>query len=224
MFNNGSPSLADIAAVTGNNGGFNDGNGWWILIILFALFGGWGNRGYAGGSEGCATPGDLQRGFDQQTTGNMLRQLTYGLADSTYALNNAITNGFSNADLGRAAIQQAINDCCCQNREAIAQVRYDAATNACATQTAINQAAQQIMLNDNNNYRALHDEIVANNIAAKDAKIADQAAQIQALTLAASQQAQNNYIISQLRQTPVPAYTVPNPYLGYNYGNCPCNS
>lgn len=42
MFNSNGPSLADIAAVTGNrnNDGFGEGNGWWILIILFAIFGG----------------------------------------------------------------------------------------------------------------------------------------------------------------------------------------
>nr|DAP09071.1 MAG TPA: Protein of unknown function (DUF1619) [Caudoviricetes sp.] len=41
MFSNSAPSLSDIAAVTdGNrNGGWSDGNGWWVLIILFALFG-----------------------------------------------------------------------------------------------------------------------------------------------------------------------------------------
>lgn len=49
MFNGNSPSLADIAAVTGNNkDGWGDGNGWWVLIILFAIFGGWGN-GFGGG-------------------------------------------------------------------------------------------------------------------------------------------------------------------------------
>ena len=47
MFSNSAPSLSDIAAVTDNNrnGGWSDGNGWWVLIILFALFG-WGGNGY----------------------------------------------------------------------------------------------------------------------------------------------------------------------------------
>lgn len=53
MFNMSAPSLADIAAVTRNNDG-NDGwggnNGWWILIILFALFG-WGRGGYGYGGN-----------------------------------------------------------------------------------------------------------------------------------------------------------------------------
>lgn len=51
MFSN-SPSIADIAAVTDgnrNSGGWGDGNGWWVLIILFALFGWGGNRGLGGG-------------------------------------------------------------------------------------------------------------------------------------------------------------------------------
>lgn len=65
MFGGSAPSLADIAAVTrnndGNNNGLGDGNGWWVLIILFALFGGWGNNGgygrgnggSCGGNDGC---------------------------------------------------------------------------------------------------------------------------------------------------------------------------
>lgn len=46
-------SAADIAAVTGNNGGFgNGGDGaWWIIILfLFALMGNnWGNGNGTGG-------------------------------------------------------------------------------------------------------------------------------------------------------------------------------
>lgn len=68
MFNS-SPSLADIAAVTGgnrNDGAWGDG-GWWVLIILFALFGGWGGYGFGGNGGGgytatAATQADIQRG------------------------------------------------------------------------------------------------------------------------------------------------------------------
>ena len=42
MFNSGTPSLSDIAAVTGNNrDGMFGGDGWWAIII-FALIFGWG--------------------------------------------------------------------------------------------------------------------------------------------------------------------------------------
>lgn len=69
MFNgNNIPSLSDIAAVTKNSdNGWGDGNGWWILIILFALFGwggnGWGNNGGGMNSTAAAyTDSALQRG------------------------------------------------------------------------------------------------------------------------------------------------------------------
>ena len=66
---NATPSLADIAEVTDgnrNNDGFGNGNGWWVLIILFAIFGGWGNGAWGrnGAGEAPASNGDLQRGFD----------------------------------------------------------------------------------------------------------------------------------------------------------------
>ena len=78
MFGSSSPSIADIAAVTGGNGcnngwGNGYGDGWWVLIILFALFGGWGRNGAFGGNGGCgcdsacATVGDVERGFNNQS-------------------------------------------------------------------------------------------------------------------------------------------------------------
>ena len=77
--------------------------------------------------------------------------------------------------------------------------------------TAIANQTQQIMQNDNANYRALHDEMVANRMADKDETIAQLRTQLSQMSLAASQQAQNNYLVSQLRPAPNPAYIVQNP-------------
>lgn len=33
-------------------GGFGNGNGWWVLIILFAIFGGWGNGAWGRNGTG----------------------------------------------------------------------------------------------------------------------------------------------------------------------------
>lgn len=74
--------------------------------------------------------------------------------------------------------------------------------------------------NQNANYRALHDEIVANRMEDKNAQIQQLQSQVQALNLAQSQANQNNYLIGQLRPSPVPAYTVANPYAGFGYGCC----
>lgn len=98
------------------------------------------------------------------------------------------------------SLSRQLADCCCENRAAIAQVRYDNATNTCAITTAINQLGQTIIQNDNANYRALHDELVAIQMANKDAKIAELTAMNNALNLAASQQAQNAYLVEQMKR------------------------
>lgn len=239
-----SPSVADIAAVTGSNGGWGNGDGWWILIILFALFG-WGRGGYGpNGASGCgcdgacATVGDVQRGFDNQGVTNKLNGIEQGLSQLGYAdLNqfNNITNGLctlgyqtqSAVTGAQTAITGAITnlssqlaDCCCENRLATANLNAALAADTCAVTTAISQAARDITDNQNANYRALHDEIVANRMEDKNAQIQQLQSQVQALNLAQSQANQNSYLIGQLRPTPVPAYTVANPYSGFSYGCC----
>lgn len=48
---------ADFAAVTGNNDGFGNGDGWWIILFLILAMGGnWGN-GFGGGGNGGGTGG-----------------------------------------------------------------------------------------------------------------------------------------------------------------------
>ena len=98
-------SLSDIAAVTGNNNGnsgWGDGE-WWIILIFLFAFGGWGRGGAFGGGNGgdgypCATALDVRSAVDQQTLISKLDNQTYGLADSTYALNSAIMSGFHGVD------------------------------------------------------------------------------------------------------------------------------
>lgn len=238
-----SPSVADIAAVTGSNSGWGNGDGWWILIILFALFGwgrGYGNNGAfgCGCDSACATVGDIQRGFDNQGVTNKLNGIEQGLSQLGYAdLNqfNNITNGLctlgyqtqSAVTGAQTAVTGAITnlssqlaDCCCENRLATANLNAALAADTCAVTTAISQAARDITDNQNANYRALHDEIVANRMEDKNAQIQQLQSQVQALNLAQSQANQNNYLIGQLRPTPVPAYTVANPYAGFGYGCC----
>lgn len=244
------PSLADIAAVTDgnrNNSGFGDGNGWWVLIILFALFG-WGGNGAWGGngqqSSSAATDAALQRGFDNQSVMNKLNGLENGLCDGFYGVNTTMLQGFNGlgntVQQGNFGLQQAINDvnvanmqntnalqaqlqnCCCENREAIAQVRYDMATNTCSINNTIQNSTRDIIDNQNANYRAIHDELVASQIEAKNEKIAEQQSLIQSLSLAQSQANQNQYLINQLRPCPTPAYITCNPWAsnGTAYNGC----
>jgi hypothetical protein len=221
MFNGKGYNLSDIAAVTGNRGGdgmFGD-NGWWIILLF--LFAGWG-RGFGGFGGGGfepapATQADVRAAVDQQTLISKLDQQTYGLADSTYALNNAITNGFHGVDTaictlgynmqgGFNALGHQISDCCCETGRAIergfAETNYNLATQACDTRRAIEDSTRSIL-----------------DFLTQD-KIATLAAENQSLKFAASQAAQNAYLVGELRPAPIPAYTVANPYC-CNYVN-PC--
>ena len=109
MFNgNAMPSLADIAAVTGNgrnNDGMWGGDGWWAIIIFAMIFGwggfggnGWGGNGGMGATASAYTDSAIQRGFDTQAIIGKLDGITNGLCDGFYAQNTAVMNGFHGVD------------------------------------------------------------------------------------------------------------------------------
>lgn len=209
---------------SGNGFGFG-GDGAWFLIILFLFaFCGWGGNGWgnnAGNSGGVVDGYVLASDFS-----NIERKMDIingGLCDGFYAVNNTLLTGFGNAELSRAnqqaalmqqlsAMQMQAADCCCENRAAIAQVRYDMATQACDTRNTVQNATRDIVENQNANSRAILDFLT-------NSKMRDLESANQELRLAASQAAQNNYLISQLRPTPIPAYASCNPWAG-SYTGC----
>lgn len=209
---------------SGNGFGFG-GDGAWFLIILFLFaFCGWGGNGWgnnAGNSGGVVDGYVLASDFS-----NIERKMDLingGLCDGFYAVNNTLLTGFGNAELSRAnqqaalmqqlsAMQMQAANCCCENRAAIAQVRYDMATQACDTRNTVQNATRDIVENQNANSRAILDFLT-------NSKMRDLESANQELRLAASQAAQNNYLISQLRPTPIPAYASCNPWDG-SYTGC----
>lgn len=213
---------ADVAAVSrGNDDAFGNGNGWWILIILFAIFGGWGNNGW--GNNGNSVMDGYILTSDFANVERKIDGVNNGLCDGFYAMNTGMLNGFANMNYQNAQlannVSASINALSAQTANDASTARYESAAQACSITNAINQSTQSIIQNDNNNYRQLHDEMVAMQISAKDEKIAEQQAMITALNLAASQSAQNAYLVEQLRPAPIPAYTVNNPY-SYQYCGC----
>ena len=217
------------------NGMFGGDWAWWIIILL--IFG-WGGNGYGfGGGFGgfggghcaspCATQADVRAAVDQQTLISKLDQQTYGLADSTYALNNAITNGFHGVDnalcslgynmqAGFNGIQHSIDSCCCTTQRSLDSVKYENAKNTC-----------DIIRAGQDNTRAILDFLTND-------KISTLTAENQALKFQASQTAQNAFITANQeaqtaelirrldpRPCPQPAYVVPNPNCCYNYGVAP---
>ena len=235
MFSNG-VSLADIAAVTGNNRD-NDGmwgNGaWWIVILLIFGWGGFGNNGWGGNNcrDGypCATQADVRAAVDQQTLISKLDQQTYGLADTFTALNNTLNSNFRGIDnaictlgyqnqQGFNEVAHQISDCCCGVQRSIDGVNYNLATQTNAIQNSMCNNTRDIIDNQNSNTRSILDFLVND-------KLATLQAENQNLKLKASQAEQNTYLVNALRPCPIPAYNVPNPFCCYGYqqtNTCGC--
>ena len=219
-----------------NSGGFGVGGdgAWWLIVLFLFAFCGWGGNSWgnnAGNSGGVVDGYVLTSDF--ANVERKIESVNQGLCDGFYqqaqlvnGTNMAMANGFAQAELSRsnqqAALMQQLNamqmqaaNCCCENRAAIAQVRYDMATQACDTRNTVQNATRDIIDANNQNSRAILDFLT-------QSKLSDLQAENQGLKLAASQAAQNSYLVSQLRPSPIPAYTVQNPYCCNQFACCGC--
>lgn len=238
LTDNNGLSAADVAAVTGNNGfggmGYGDGSFWIIILFLFAWMGnGWGGFGGNRGNGAVNVENDVQRGFDQQAVMGGLNGLTA-----------AVSNGFSNAEVSRcnsqANILQTLNNnqiattagmndlamglqnCCCENRAATADLKYTVATEACSDRQAVNDAMNSLITAMNNGFQGIQNQMCQDKIDAKNEEIARLRTELSMKDLAASQTAQTGQILADnaiqtqmleqyLNPAPIPAYVVQNP-------------
>ena len=237
-----------------NNNGYGNGffGGDWAWILIFALLFGWGNNGngFGGGFGGgngfvggydigkLATTNDVASGFSTSSILNNLNDLKLGQAGIQQTLCQGF-NGINTSILtSTSGLQSQIADCCCGIQRSIDGVNYNMATNTCTITNAINNSARDIIDNQNANYRAIHDELVANKLEAKNERIAELTQQVNALNLAQSQANQNAYLTATMdantaelirrlgRDYPTPSYIVPNPNCCYqsSFNSCGCNS
>lgn len=248
-------SPADIAACTGNGGSYGNGMGWggewsmWIIIFLIFGFFGWGGMGWGGGGSAGAADGYVLA-TDFANIERKIDGVNNGICDGFYAMNTSMLNGFAgvnqnmsngfmNAELSRcnqqAALMQQLNamqmqtsNCCCENREAIQGVNYNLATQSCDTRNTIQNTTRDIIDAMNNGFRGIDQRLTAQELAAKDAQIAEQNQRLFMAELRASQEAQTNglrgYIDGQFAyyNPPArPAYIVQNPNCCYQgCGTC----
>lgn len=249
MFNSNGVSLADIAAVTGNNrnndGMWGDG-AWWIVILL--IFG-WGNNGWGGfggnGNGAGYTDAAIQRGFDNQTVVSKLDGISNGICSLGYdqlaqmngintnilqtgfgiqqAINNDTVSGMQNTNAIQATLTNMAAQnasCCCETQRQIERGFADTNYNM-ATQAC--QTRQAIA----DSTRSILDYLCQDKIATLQAenndlrRAASQDRQNALLTTAMT--AQTSQIINAVNPTAIPAYVVPNPNTYVNYG-CGCNS
>lgn len=261
----GTLSPADVAVLSGNNGrntdGFGDGNGWWIILFLIVLFGGWGNRGFGGFGGNNGTGTSVYEGYvlnnDFSQIERKLDGIANGICDSTFALNNTVVNGnaaiqqtltqgFSGLNTGM--IQQGyetrigingigtqLAQCCCDIKGQLAENRYENAQNINALNNSINAGfvsvnqanclnTRDIIENQNANTRSIMEAITNNRI--EDLKEANRQLQAKntSLELAASQSAQNEYLLNSLRNgCPVNARLYRNEPVPVQYVTAGCN-
>lgn len=199
-------SLADIAAA---NGGMNNEmwNNPFIYLVWLAVLGGgglFGNRnGYGDAAvQGAITRSDLFEGFNNQDVNGQLRGITNGLCDGFYAINNSLKDGFY-------GVQANVKDCCCTTNRNIDAVRFDMSKGFCDVAGAIHAEGEAT--------RAL---INANTMQELRDKLADKDRELMTANFQLSQQAQNAYLINEIRPCAKPAYITCSPYTTASFGGC----
>ncbi|MBO7452599.1 MAG: hypothetical protein J6U54_19900 [Clostridiales bacterium] len=238
------------------NGGFGNsgfgngfgGDGWWILL-LFILLGGnnWGNNngGFGGGSVGGLYPwlnqsDQINNGFQNQ----MLNTNITSIRDGIFGLSNQLCNSFAQAEIAdnarqiadmnqNFAIQTALQNCCCENRASISDLKYTVATENCADRAAISDALRTVIESNTASTQRILDQMCADKIDSKNEKIAELQRELQMAQLASSQRSQTQALLADnalqtaaleqyLAPVPRPAYIVQNPNCCSNYNGCGC--
>lgn len=248
MFNSntGGYSLADVAAVTRDNGFGDGGNGaWWIILLFLFAFGGWGgnNGGFFGNRGNGSIADDISYSFDINGLSDGLSSINNNVTNGFYNQNTGMLNGFANTNAqicaGDNSILQAINASTVagmQNTNALqaimAQHSADESLCCCQTQNKIDSNFAQLNYNlasqECDTRRAVQDaerDLMenANNNTRQilDFLVQDRLTALtnenSALRTQISQERQNEYLLNQLRPTAQPSYIVANPYTGLTY-------
>ena len=222
---NGGATMTMPVAPVGNNGygnSFFGGDGaWWLIILLLFANNGW-NNGFGGGGVG----NEVQRGFDQSAVMAGLNGITTNLS-----------TGFSNMNTN-------FQNCCCDNRLGIADLKYTVATENCADRNALSEGLRDMLMANSANTQAIvnatnsgiqtvMDKICQLELDGKNAQIAELQAALneanrrasqndQTAQILASQAAQTAALEQYLRPTAMPAYIVQNPNCCTQNTGCGC--
>lgn len=260
--NGGAGMVMPVGPMMGGYGGYGmdgfGGGGWWWLFIIFIIAMFSGNWGFGGGF--CGNGGvvnnvsnDMQRSFDQQATMGALN----GISTSLNGLGMQVCQGFNAAESAAAAremasmnqnfanqqaLQAQLNtmamnqqNCCCENRAAVADLKYNIATEACADRQSVNDAMMALSNKIDSVYNSLQMQNYQDKLDAKNERIAELQSQLNTAQFAASQNAQTAAIqagqralASEVEQyvnpTAIPAYIVQNPNCCQQNTGCGCGN
>ena len=202
-------SLADIKAVTDNDG-FGNGMGCWFWILILFLFRGWG---YGNGGESSLVSEEFIKRDIFNTNQNISTTACQTQRD-------VLENRYAN-QLGLQQLGTQMQNCCCETGKEILESRYTTQLGFQGLQAQLASCCcdiKEAILADGAETRAL---IQANTIQDLRDKVADRDRDLMTANFQISQAAQSANIIDSVRPYPVP--TVPyQPVYGYGCG-CGCN-
>ena len=241
--------IPTVVTSNGGNGGFGNGffgsDGIWA-ILLFAMIFGWGNNGWGGNGGnfggGCGNMlydinQNTNRGFDQSAIISGLNGIQGALSDASVARCNSTTTLLQAINSGFADSAMAFQNCCCENRLGIADLKYTIATENCADRQALNEGVRDIIASNTANTQAILDKLCQQEIDAKNDLISTLRSQLSMADLRASQTAQTAQILAgqtaevdalynRLSNCPVPSTPVYGrvPIFTCNGNGCGCGS
>ena len=161
--------------------------------------------------------------------GDLATQLCGGFAGVNAGIANAAAQAEISANARQMAnmqqlfgVQSSLQNCCCENRAGLADLKYTVATENCADRAALSDGIRDILAATQAQTQTILDKMCAKEIEDLRAQnvalqnqvnmqnlAASQAAQTAALV--ADNTAQTQYIVNRVAPYPVPAYVVANP-------------
>ena len=260
----GTGMVMPVAPMYGNGGsGFGNGfggDGWWILLLFILLGGNGWNNGFANGGFGGNSlypwmnqSNQMNEGFQNQLLNDNITSIRDGvfgistqLCNGFAGVNAGVANGFAQAEIAENSrqmanmnqmfgLQSALQNCCCENRAGIADLKYTVATENCADRAALSDGIRDVISATQAQTQAILDRICQDKIDAKNDTIAQlrsellyargQASQdVQTATIQAGQRALANEVEQYVLPTPRPAYIVANPNCCQQNMGCGCGS
>ena len=167
------------------------------------------------------TATNLLTGFanTNMATANGFSNTQRQLCDATASINaNVNNNGYETRLLG-VNMNSALQNCCCDVKTNIADLKYTVATENCADRQAISDGIRDVIANNAANTNAILSKLTQQELDAKNEVIANLRTQLNMADLRASQidqtsniradiLASQNSLVNELRSCPIPAQPV----------------
>lgn len=214
MTENGNNLVMPVSPMPYGNGygagnTFGGDGAWWLLVLLFALGnnGGWGNGANGGGGVypyllNTQTQNDVNRGFADAN-----------LAASIAGINSNLVD-----------IMMGLQNCCCENRASIADLKYTVATENCADRYEAAQNTRDIIENANKNNQAILDKLCQLELDGYKRENDSLRSQLNMATINNGLNAEVDALYNRLKNCPVPSMPVygMTPIFTCANGGCGC--